>query len=307
VKFLIPLVMAVLVASGAAPRPNNNELNGRFGEGFASLRTEHWVIFYSTTEEEARQVGESLERTRTVFVESFSRLGIKLDEPSRPLKCELYQDLSSYNDRMKSLGRSRDAPSFGWYSRATNRLILIKQDVEEIMGLKISLVWAAAHEGAHQLSFNLGLLERGKNYPPWLVEGVAGAFETTDPKAEFGPFSGYVTQKVRIIQEYVERSDYAPILELSEMRRTPSSSLRDRFENIPKERVQIYGQGASLVIYLITHRPEEFMTYVEDLTSGPNSGGEPNRWRAAFKVAFGDVGALESDWKRWLLELDPDS
>ena len=304
-QILILIVIAVFVASDTAPQATHKILDDEFGEGFASLRTEHWVIHYSTTDEQARQVGETLEKTRTIFIETFARVGIELEEQTPVLTCELYKDSESYRDHMKSIGNPRGAPSFGWYSTGTNRLTLIEPEIDDVMGLKVSLVWTAAHEGAHQLSFNLGLLQRGRNYPPWLLEGVAGAFETDDPKVEFGPFSGYVTQKVRIIREYVERSDHAPLLELSAMRRTPSSSLRDRFENVPKKRVQIYAQGASLAIYLITHRPEGFKTYLQNLTSASSSGTASNRWRTAFQDAFGDINALESDWKRWLLELDP--
>ena len=99
----------------------------------------------------------------------------------------------------------------------------------------------------------------------------------------------------------------SPLLELSDMPWPGSSSLKDRFENIPKERIQIYAQGASLAIYLITHRPEAFKAFLEELAGPSRSHTASSRWRAAFKDAFGDVDALESDWKRWLLALEPAS
>ena len=83
-----------------------------------------------------------------------------------------------------------------------------------------------------------------------------------------------------------------------------SSSLRDRFENVPRERVQIYAQGASLTIYLMSHRPEQFTAYLKGLAS--SSGTARGRWRATFKKAFDDIDVLESDWKEWLLGLVPD-
>lgn len=308
-RFMLVLIVWLLVpGAGAAAMqqarngdPVSRRPTQEFGEGIASLQTEHWVIYYSTEEEEARQVGETLERTRSLFIEAFARIGIKLEERTSQLTCELYKDPASYTDHMRSIGRAGNPPSFGWYSTGSNRLTLIKPDIEEVMGLKVSLIWTAAHEGAHQLSHNLGLMKSFGSYPPWLIEGVAGAFETDDPGTEFGPFSGYVTQKVRIIREYAERGAHAPLLELSDMQWPGSSSLRDRFENVPKERVQIYAQGASLTIYLMTHRPEQFKTYLERL--GNRSGNASGRWRTAFKDAFGDIDTLESEWKRWLLAL----
>ncbi len=298
---LILLIMAVIVASGATAQATEKRL--------ASLRTEHWIISYSTTEEVARQVGETLEKTRAVFIETFARIGIELEQETRLLRCELYKDPASYTDHMKSIGKPAEPGSFGWYSPETNRLTLIKPTISEVAGIRISLVWAAAHEGAHQLAFDLGLLDRDRplSYPPWFLEGVAGAFETNDPKVEFGPFSGYVTEKVQVIRKYVERTEHAPLIELSDMPWPGSSSLQDRFENVPKERIQIYAQGASLAIYLITHRPEEFKAFLEELVSTSGSHGSTGRWRAAFKDAFGNVDVLESDWKRWLLDLEPAS
>lgn len=297
----VTAVIAVIVASGAPARASEKEL--------ASLRTEHWIISYSTTEEMARQVGETLEKTRAVFIDTFARIGIELDEQTRLLECELYEDPASYTNHMKSIGRPGAPGSFGWYSPTTNRLTLIKPTISEAGGIKVTLEWAAAHEGAHQLAFDLGLLDRSRplSYPPWFLEGVAGAFETNNPNDEFGPFSNYVTGKVQVIRKHVEQGNYAPLLELSDMPWPGSSSLKDRFENIPKERIQIYAQGASLAIYLITHRPEAFKAFLEELAGPSRSHTASSRWRAAFKDAFGDVDALESDWKRWLLALEPAS
>ena len=301
VRLPILLIMAIIVASGATTRASEGEL--------ASLRTEHWIISYSTTEEVARQVGETLEKTRAVFIDTFARIGIEFEEQTRLLECELYEDPASYTNHMKSIGRPSAPGSFGWYSPTTNRLTLIKPTISEAAGIKITLEWSAAHEGAHQLAFDLGLLDRSRplNYPPWFLEGVAGAFETNDPGVDFGPFSDYVTGKVQLIRKHVEQGNYAPLIELSDMPWPGSSSLKDRFENIPKERIQIYAQGASLAIYLITHRPEAFKAFLEELASPPGSRAASSRWRAAFKDAFGDVDALESDWKRWLLKLEPAS
>ncbi len=297
----ILLFMVVMVASGATAQATEKRL--------ATLRTEHWIISYSTTEEVARQVGETLEKTRTVFIDTFARIDIDFDEQTRLLRCDLYKDPASYTDHMKSIGKPGEPGSFGWYSPETNRLTLIKPTISEAAGIKITLEWAAAHEGAHQLAFDLGLLDRSRplSYPPWFLEGVAGAFETNDPRVEFGPFSDYVTGKVQVIRRHVEQDDYAPLIELSDMPWPGSSSLQDRFENIPKERIQIYAQGASLAIYLITHRPEGFKAFLEELASPDSSRAASGRWRAAFKDAFGNVDALESDWKRWLLELEPAS
>jgi hypothetical protein len=299
------IALAMFCAPMAQAQEVQDKLRQEFGEGFATLQTEHWVIVYSTAEKEAREVGEALEKTRATYIETFDRADIELRKYSRILVCELHKDPASYVDHMKSVGRPRQPPSFGWYSTGTNRLTLIKTEMTEIEGLKISLIWTATHEGAHQLSYNYGPLERGSSYPPWLLEGLAGAFETLEPEAEFGPFSDHVTQKVQLIQGYAERAEHAPLLELSDMQRPPSRSLKDRFERVPLQRVQIYGQGASLVTYLITHRAEQLMTYVEALGKRRASGALGGRWRTAFKEAFGDVGALEVDWKRWLLALEP--
>ena len=46
---------------------------------------------------------------------------------------------------------------------------------------------------------------------------------------------------------------------------------------------------------------------VEELASPDSSRAASGRWRSAFEDAFGNVDALESDWKRWLLELEPAS
>lgn len=288
--FLFLATLAVLVGTASAQQPPEN---------LEVLKTEHWTVFYTTSDQDAKEVGKALEMTREIFIDTFEKIGFEIKNSDRKFVCELYKDEQSFKDH-----RKRSAPSFGWYSTGNNKLTLIDPGDTEVAGLKLSLVWTATHEGAHQLCYNLGLLDKRGAYPPWLLEGLAGAFETDDATNNFGPHSGRVTQKIRIIQELVEKDEYAPLLKLATMRRSPSKGLQDRFTNVPKERIQIYAPGASLATYLILHRPEQLMVYMQALSARPASGSRTGQWRDEFNEAFRNIDALETDWERWILSLD---
>jgi hypothetical protein len=157
----------------------------------------------------------------------------------------------------------------------------------------------AAHEMVHQLVWDSGLAPRHDAFPYWLHEGFAAQFELI----RGGRWAG------------ISRAND---LRLPDWRGLPSPA---KLERLVRDvgfgrgyQRDLYAQAWSLVYYLRTRHPSEFLTFVDLLRNpiaGPDSDDEASgdsaleprgeRFFAAFRRAFGqDTDALERDWHRFM-------
>ncbi len=288
--------LLVLAAAAHAQQTVRERLQRDFGEGFSIHETEHWLIAHSTTDERARLVGESLERVRAEFVRTFEGIGFEIVEPSEPLVFVVYADRKSFDDYMRRRVRPTEIQGNGLYSPRTNRVSLIVPRTRR-RSVDSSLINLAVHEGTHQIAFNLGVLNRRESYPPWFGEGLATTFETRDLKGEFGPLTDSVSRRLAATARMVAEDRAMPLEDLLALRR-PSDSEDRRLARAGN--LAIYGQGASLVTYLIRERPEQMKEYIDALERLPRFRDPDSLWHGAFEAAFGDVGEFEREWKVWL-------
>ncbi|MCH8978000.1 MAG: DUF1570 domain-containing protein [Armatimonadetes bacterium] len=298
--------LAALLALGSAAHAQETvreKLERDFGEGFSIHKTEHWLIAHSTTDERARLVGESLERVRAEFVRTFESIGFEIEEPGEPLVFVVYGSRESFDEYMRRRVRPVEIMGSGLYSPRTNRVSLIVPRTRRRSG-DSSLINLVVHEGTHQIAFNLGVLNRRESYPPWFGEGLASTFETRSLEGEFGPLTDSVSRRLAATARMVAEDRAMPLEELLALQRPSESADPEERQLARAGNLAIYGQGASLVTYLIRERPEQMKEYIDALERLPRFRDPDSLWHGAFEAAFGEVDEFERAWKTWLAGLD---
>ena len=144
----------------------------------------------------------------------------------------------------------------------------------------------------HLLAANSGLLPRHDAFPIWLQEGLAMQFEVI----RGGRWAG------------IGRVHDLRLPDWQKIQPPPSLErlVRDTGYGRGYQR-DLYAQAWSLVYYLRSQHPEQFLTYLDLLRSPDATLAElspSDRYFTAFQRAFGtDLPALEADWHEFMSSL----
>lgn len=265
--------------------------------------------------------------THTRFTEAFADAGWQLHEPRQVLEVVVLADAA----RMQRYARQADGlprmPWVGYYSVATNRIVLREargsaESAERALALdaarsaELSVMntdqregdhEAAAeasafdnryafvtHEAAHQLAFNLGLQRRGVMYPLWLSEGLACSFEWQGPAAGFGPGQDNPQRREALIATQ-QADNVMPLAELISQVRAP--------EERPGATAAFYAQAWGLFSHLYQTRPEALQHYLKALRHSRRPVLHDDEAIALFAESFGDVALVEAAWHTHLASL----
>lgn len=169
--------------------------------------------------------------------------------------------------------------------RYERRLATQRERVDEFV--ERASVATTVHEAVHLLMFHTGLQERGVDYPLWICEGLATAFETDEPEECFGPAHSYGPRE-KVFRELVERDDLMPLRSLV--------TLDHLAHHDSRTTERVYHQSHSLVEWLARERPADLKRFLQLMRD--EAENSPSRWRQLelFERAFGDVDVVERDW-----------
>ena len=298
----------VLAQDKAARKKKSAELLKEFGDGYKIFTTRHWILVYKADVEWVKSCGKMLERTHDTFVATFEKAGFKLKKLEEDLVGVLIgeeKDFREYMERKRSQsGRSSSPPRGGGgvYSSRTNRITFFDDRTRErsrpgsrSRPAELVNLSKAAHEGAHQLAFNLGVHQRGGRYPPWLVEGLAANFEMEDTARAFGPYTKNLSLRRRNLLKLHERGKTAPLKEFVAGRRPRDPQ--------PGELGLIYSQGWGLFRFLLHNYPGKLQGYLQGFTAEGAERPSPQVFRRRFEKAFGSFEKVEKQWQAFLGDL----
>jgi len=298
----------VLAQDKAARSKKSAELLKEFGGNYKIFTTRHWILVYKADLEWVKSCGAMLERTHDTFVATFEKAGFKLGKLKEDLVGVLIgeeKDYREYRDRNRSQsGRSSSPPRGGGgvYSSRTNRITFFDDRTRErsrpgsrSRPAELVNLSKAAHEGAHQLAFNLGVHKRGGRYPPWLVEGLAANFEMEDTARPFGPYTKNLSLRRRNLLKLHERGKTAPLKEFVAARRPRDPQ--------PGELGLIYSQGWGLFRFLLHNYPGKLQGYLQGFTAEGAERPSPQVFRRRFEKAFGSFEKVEKQWQAFLGDL----
>jgi Protein of unknown function (DUF1570) len=150
------------------------------------------------------------------------------------------------------------------------------------------------HEATHQLAFNSGIQRRDVGYPFWLAEGIATNFETEDPAKPFGPL-----QPNLIRREGVRRM-------LADNQLIPLN-IQVAVGSAPSDDQQLlsdlYDQTWALFGFIYRYHRDELRQYLDSFNHLDHSPRGPQQLREQFTDAFGDIDALQTQFRKYLERL----
>lgn len=162
-----------------------------------------------------------------------------------------------------------------------------QRDAVVDQGLKV----VAIHELVHQLLFECGVQSATGLNPLWLSEGLAVAFETSDPRVPGHPES-MRDERFAQARQGLLAGRFLPLRVLVEATTIPSQSRPG-----DEDELDFYAQSCMLVRWCMTQRPAEFLSFLSACRSATTA--EP---LARFEASFGPIDAVERAYVRWLVE-----
>ena len=138
---------------------------------FKRVRTDHYLIFHTCTDEFARQSGVLLESLYRGLSKKFRELGLPVHEAEFPLVAVIFRSESEFREH-RDVARDVEA----CYDVLSNRIFFFEAkdtEPETPKSAAIRKPQTVGHEGTHQVLQNIGVQPRLAPWPPWLIEGLA--------------------------------------------------------------------------------------------------------------------------------------
>ncbi len=295
---------AVAAATPQSPQDIGRRILAELPPGFELLVTKHYIVCYDTSRDYAKWSVAVFERLHDAFGNYWTRAGIEVHDPPRPLVVVIFADRRAYEAHAaEALGGAAGRVA-GYYDMLSNRVTTYDLTGSDALtaargrragstGLAIlsspeaaGLVATLVHEATHQLAFNAGLHRRLAPVPVWVSEGIATYFETPDLQNARG-WKGIGEVNLPRLDRFLAASRPG-VLE---------SIVRadDAFRN-PDAALDAYATAWATTHHLLQSRKAEFVAYIGRLAAKrPLQEDSPEERMAEFRAAFGDPGTVERD------------
>ena len=279
-----------------SPRDLGQRILAELPAGFDVLVTKHYVVCFDTSRDYARWCAALFERLHEAFVNFWSKAGLDVVDPPRPLVIVIFADRRRYEAHAsRDLGVAADRV-VGYYNLLTNRVTTFDltgtDGVPRPIGRASSgtafeilsspaaagLVATLVHEATHQMAFNCGMHRRLAPVPLWVSEGIATYFETPDLENTRGWRGIGKVNRPRLDHFLATHrpGDIAAIV-----------TADDRFRAVEGP-LDAYAAAWSLTRHLIETRKKEFVGYLRtQATKPPLADDSADERRRDFEAAFG--------------------
>lgn len=276
--------------------------------GFASLRTDHYLVLYQSTKAFADESGRVLEDLYHNLLDAFRKRDVPVHDAEFPLVAVIFRTEADFRAH-----RRVDPAIQAYYEIYTNRIYFHEESKLDEQAPEVAAVrrpQTVAHEGTHQVLQNIGVQPRLAEWPAWLVEGLAeycAAPQTTRRGAAWAGLGVVNAQHLATIRdlddplsvqvpgtsrpEHIGRPRGMPLVEY----------LVTKSELTPTD----YALAWAMTHYLAMKRVDEFVDYLRSMSQmpplGPRSGADH---LAAFRDAFGsDLAKLDREIGSYLSRL----
>lgn len=139
-------------------------------EEFESKRTKRFLYIYNCSDAYSKATSTILETMYPKLLNFCKNLDLDLHDPEFPLVVIMFGDRESF-DEYKPMPRGVAA----YYSMISNHIVMYEDPeltaISPALALKQS-VSTIAHEGVHQLFYNVGVQQRFSRWPMWMGEGL---------------------------------------------------------------------------------------------------------------------------------------
>ena len=259
--------------------------------GMSAHQTEHYVVIYRGDLDYARRVATLFETLHRAFFAFWENQKVPVEPPGSPLVAVIWPDAASYAAHAAEQVGPGSGSMIGYYHLMTNRMVTYR--IEDIERSVATLV----HEATHQLAFNCSLQTRLADNPLWVSEGLAMFFESPDLASSRG-WRGVGRVNVVNLRRY---------------RAGIGRRAEDSLQNLiatdapfadPSAAGDAYGQSWALTYFLIRTRRDDYLRYLQTLSSNLPLRSSDGRARLqAFQEAFGPIDQLEAAFRRYMLKV----
>ena len=277
------------------------------GAEFVEYEATRWVVLSDANAQWTREQAALLKRAHHQFLRYTRRIGLQPKPLRHKLVCVLFERRDEYREFARLYDGVTDEWISGYYSPKHDRVVFYNVATSQPKRISSTRHHSVAssfsrdasdhratattvHEAIHQLMFHTGVQSPHIEYPLWICEGLATAFETDDPDAAFGPDHEYAPRRERFVQ--LLRDD-----QLIELRQLVTYA---RMPDDSDETVQaVYHESYALVMWMSRFRRAELQAYLQSMLAEPPGRPTPQRQLELFEEAFGDVDRLQRRWLRY--------
>lgn len=275
------------------------------------LTTDHFVLVYTSSREQARKLGSRLQSTYRWNI-WFMEEQLKIPSRRPDYKLEIYffgthREFGAYAAR--ELGMTETGGLLGFYTQGTNRsaffemetfppfasLLEVAKDknvdhrrrdqIRNVVNRNVEYnnLEVVQHEAAHHIHFNIGMFSRRVFPGRWVAEGMAVQFEV--PPSRFGAGMGAINHS-RLRQYRMIWGD------LMDRKPAPHDFVRDFLFTMPPGAYggQHYSLGWAKIYYLRRQFPEGFAKFMRSIAEWEEDTEiTPNDMQKMFEENFGSI------------------
>lgn len=279
------------------------------GDSAQIVSSDHFVVVTTGERDVARRVVDGIQPVYAAVERFAAATNTGGARPTAKLPVFLFATYDEF-DRHRAARRAPDEGLLGFHDEDTGRTVLFNLSTtatrngplsaagplaahdeldslapaERARRIEALLLHVARHEAAHQVLRALGVLPPRESAPPWLVEGLAQAFETP---ADSATCAGVAVNAVRLAQlrrTYGRRCDDLPDL----------SRVLFSGEWWSEQGGAAYPLAWAIHHYLVSTRPERYGAWIRGF-SGHRLARDAALERTWFEAHFGPVDAA---WTR---------
>ena len=288
------------------PEMERTLLDGEYA-AFRVVKTEHYLVFYQSSERFARDSANLLEELHKKLAEVLKKKDLPVTPAEFPLVAVIFRSEDDFRSNRKV------APDVqAYYEILSNRIFFFEKSHKESASPEVSALrkpQTVAHEGTHQVLHNVGIQPRMSPWPLWLVEGLAEY--CSPPKATKQGVAWAGLGQINPMHLTTIRDLEDPMS--SEVRGGPKApTARDRGRPLVEylaTRSDLtptdYALSWGLTHYLAQNRVDQFVAYIRKLNKlRPFENRTPDEQLADFREAFGqDLAKLDAQVGRYLAKL----
>lgn len=258
---------------------------------FREYESHHYAVLSNAKASWTREQLARLERAHDAFQRHCRSLGLRPLPLRHKLVCVFFKSRDEYARFARSHDRMTVDWVYGYYTPRGDRVMLFDGEREEHADefAHARAIATTLHEAIHQLHYHTHVQSMYVQYPLWIGEGLATAFETEDPTRTFGPEQEYAPRRRRF-ENLLERDELLSLSKLVRAERMP--------QNDVKAVHAFYCESYALVTWLVRNRPRELADYLERMLREPFGRPGADRHVELFEAAFGDIVKLEKAWLR---------
>lgn len=271
---------------------------------FRVIRSRHFLCIGDAPVAFLSMTARDCESVATDYLDHYRAHGFAVALPERRLTVVALADDRSFaafaaNKNFRMIPKQFDpAPAVhGYFSRETDRLVFFDHrplgpQLAPRAGL--TALRALAHEVTHQLTFNSGLLDRRRDVPSAVIEGLAmyGEVRKSSGRTPPGQLNRMRLDDLAKVQR--RKVPWIPIDRLL----TDDSLLGQAGTHVG---LLAYAESWLLVDYLMKDAPNRpgFRAYLDALRDGQHHGGRLD----VAREHLGDLGRLDGNLRRYPVQL----